>query len=150
MAAAEGRDAHAPQGPSDLELQHLVTLLAESAGASASELHERHPWGCFQPAPQEAPFSLGPSQGSHSQISSSENTQILGLFGIRHCRFRHGLFLGRRVVTSTLLALRGGGCPHRSPPHVPAHTMSRPPSLLPGLLFLHQPVDMMLSPMLAG
>lgn len=108
----------AAQGPAHLVLQHLVPFLAESTGALASEPREA-PCGCFQTTSQTAPLSLNPSRGSHSQIGPSENTQILGLFGVGTAD-SDSSFLGGRVMTSTLLALRGGGPPVQVPSPLPA------------------------------
>lgn len=71
----------AAEQPSQLELQHLETFLAESTGTMASEMPKMHLWGCFWPASQTVPFSHSPSQGSYSQMGSSENIHLGFIWG---------------------------------------------------------------------
>lgn len=86
--AAEYGTRVAAGGPSYLELRHLATFLAESSGAMASELPEMHLWGCFQPASQTAPLFPVPSKVQTVRSGPLKIHNILGLFGVGHCRFR--------------------------------------------------------------
>lgn len=108
------------------------------------------PWGTCGAAsgllPSLLPFSHGPSRGSDSQIRSWENTHHLGFIWGWALQVQAQFVPGQEESGPLRSPGTSGLC--RSPPHIPAHTTSLPPSLR--LLFLHQPVDVVLSPVLAG
>lgn len=140
--AAQCRVRVAAEEPAHLELLRLVMFLAESIGGL---------WGCFWPASQSVPLSpAAPPEAQTARSGPLKIHTILGLFGVGHCRFRHSLSLDRKSQgLSALLALQGAAPADPLPMSLHTRRLFPPPCSL-SLLFFHQPVDMVLSPVLAG
>lgn len=91
------------------------------------------PWGTCGAAsgllPSLLPFSHSPSRGSDSQIRSWENTHHLGFIWGWALQVQAQFVPGQEESGPLRSPGTSGLC--RSPPHIPAHTTSLPPSLLP-------------------
>lgn len=138
----------AAEESSHLELPRLETFLAESIRAMTSELPVMPLGGCFRPASQPAPPSPTAPAKAHTVRSGPLKIHKSWVYW-GHCRFRHSLLLGRKSHDLSAVLAFPGAAP-AGPRLVSLHTTSLPPPCSRSLLFFHQPVDVVLSPTLAG